>query len=166
MRTLTITACLALCASLAGYAAISSGAPSASAASPAVLCANPHGVTSLTVHREQPINPTTFTFPTTVHVASTGAIAAAEALCSLHAWPSGVFECPVQLGPTYRLTFTTDAGRVVATADPTGCSSVVLWHGTTSTAHGLQATEGFWTALGTAMGIPSPSQASFAGTLG
>jgi len=147
------------CAALAGCA----GAVAGTGKTPA-LCAQTGSVTRLMIHRINglPQNHERFTFPARITVTSARrAQSAARALCALPVMPSGTFNCPADWGISYRLVFTSWAGRLAhVTADASGCQEV----------SGLGATRwtltspGFWRSLAQAAGITPASGAVFLGT--
>ena len=69
--------------------------------------------------------------------------------------------CPADFGITYRLTFAAGTHRFTpVTLNAAGCELV---HGLGATRH-ITTSNVVWRRLGVAIGIPHPSQASFAGT--
>ncbi len=147
----------------------SAAAPSASStlradATPSTrvsVCRIDERVASLSVRRDAPSNPTTFSFPGVVSVVrASDARSVARALCALPLMPKGVFHCPSDIGPTYSLRFRAPTYSVtLVTLDPTGCEVV----------HGLPGirwvatSPRFWRILGDAMHLHLAAQATFAG---
>ena len=163
-------AVLAACGSGAAPAAgpTASPRPSASTGNLATngsgLCAAAAQVDSLTVQRTNalPGNHPRFTFPATETVRNAPEVrSVAQSLCALPSEAHRQIACPADFGITYRLTFAAGAQRFTpVTLNAAGCELV----------HGLGATRTIttsnvvWRRLGVAIGIPHPSQASFAGT--
>jgi hypothetical protein len=160
-----------ICAALTGCASNpvtvdpSAGTP-AGAQNPAAgtLCAQAGQVDRLTMSRADqfPQNHTRFTFPAKITITSARrAQAVARALCALPLFPHGTFSCPADFGVSYQLSFASGATRFpVVSVDPGGCEQV----------SGLGATRwarsaAFWQLLGSAAGIPHPSNATFSGAM-
>jgi hypothetical protein len=133
-------------------------------AADSTLCGSVASLDRLVVERSDafPQNHMRFTFPAEVTVTdATPVRAAARALCALPKMPSGTFHCPADLGIVYHLAFSV-GGRAFPTVklEATGCQRV----------HGLGAVRwvarspGFWPTLGRAMGLSSPSYATFRGS--
>jgi len=133
-------------------------------AADSTLCGSVASLDRLVVERSDafPQNHMRFTFPAEVTVTdATPVSAAARALCALPKMPSGTFHCPADLGIVYHLAFSV-GGRAFPTVEveATGCQRV----------HGLGAVRwvarspGFWPTLGRAMGLSSPSYATFRGS--
>jgi hypothetical protein len=130
------------------------------------LCSGGTTMGSLVITRHL-LNPGTFPFPATVHVSGATAERVVDAICSLRAEPTGWRSCPIDLGPTYELTFTTTDGRTATvTTDPTGCATVSSPTRSIGTkGFGVRASDAhFWGALGVAVGVPHATQRTFAGT--
>ena len=111
-----------------------------------------------------PQNDIHFSFPAVTVVTEVASVTdVAKVVCSLPRMPTGVMNCPVDLGITYRLSFTAPSGAfptVVVSA--TGCETVlgigpVRW---------VADSPNFWRRLGKAMGLPSPTWVTFRGTGG
>lgn len=110
-----------------------------------------------------PRNHLTFSFPARVAVSDPVAVqAVARALLALPAMPMTKIEAPLDLGISYRLIFATPTGPLPAiTIAATGTQAV----------RGLGATRwlarspGFWSTLGSAMGLAAPEYATFRGAL-
>lgn len=131
------------------------------------LCDAVDHVDRLTVTRTDafPQNGFTFTFPAKVTVRSRStAMGVARAICALRAVPRGeVFHCPIDFGIVYHLDFHLKGGGSAqhVTVDATGCRFV------TGAGPGKEArftTRPFWAALGRAMGLPHPGNATFRGS--
>ncbi len=140
---------------------LAGGPASAATTTPVPVCQVASKVTSLVVSRAVASNPTTFSFPRrTVVDSAKAARSVAGALCALPRIPRGPIACPDDVGPTYTLGFVA-AGHDVTklTLDPTGCEVV---HGL-SGIRWIEQSPKFWRVLGAAMGLASPSQATFAG---
>jgi hypothetical protein len=147
--------------------AVSRGDPGpsrpASAARP-TLCGSVASLDRLVVDRSDafPQNHMRFSFPAEVTVAdATQVRAAARALCSLPNMPTGTISCPADLGIVYDLAFSA-SGRAFPTVevDATGCQGV---RGLGSE-RWVARSPGFWPTLGGAMGLASPSYATFRGS--
>ena len=110
-----------------------------------------------------PQNGVRFSFPAVVTVSSVTSVrAVASALCKLPRMPRGTFACPADFGISYDLTFSgRDRSFPAATVDATGCQVV------RGLPHALSAATslGFWRILGQAMGLATPGQQSFRGSL-
>jgi hypothetical protein len=129
------------------------------------VCQARHQLDSLVVTRSQslPQNHMTYGAPATATVTDAAQVQKVAAqLCSLPAMPSGTISCPMDLGVSYRLTFADVQGRGVITVGAAGCQVV---NGAGRGARTLAQDQGFWTTLGTAMGLANASQATFAGSL-
>ena len=151
---------LAACGSAAGG---DPGPSRPASAADSTVCGSVPALDRLVVHRSDafPQNHMRFSFPAEVTVTDAAQVrAAARALCSLPKMPSGTFACPADLGIVYHLAFFA-GGRAFPTVevDATGCESVrglgpVRW---------VARSPGFWSILGRAMGLSSPSNAMFRG---
>ena len=87
----------------------------------------------------------------------------ARALLALPPMPSGTFGVPVDLGITYRLTFATPKEQLpVIEVDATGAQTV---RGLGAERWVVARSPGFWTTLGSAMGLARPEYATFRGTM-
>jgi hypothetical protein len=76
-----------------------------------------------------------------------------RALCALPKPPAGVYNCPVDLGISYRLRYHAARGVLPAViADATGCQVVT---GLGKSARWAAETPRFWRALGRAIGVRS-----------
>lgn len=131
-------------------------------AAPATMCGRVSELERLDVRRRDafPQNRIRFSFPAHVVVASPQRVqSVAKTLCMLKPFPAGTIYCPADWGIVYHLTFQdrVDAYRVVVT--PTGCPRSAGAVGTPR-----WATPHVWRTLGTAMGLPRPTQRSFAGS--
>ena len=176
----TVPAAALAAAAVAAVAACGSGSsapsagqtatPTSSASSGSVaasgpgLCGAAAQVDSLTVQRTNalPGNHPRFTFPAREKVSNAPeAQSVAQSLCALQAISHTQIACPADFGITYALTFTAGTRRFAPVMlNAAGCELV----------HGLGAVRRIttsnvvWRRLGTAIGIPHPSQAAFAGT--
>jgi hypothetical protein len=139
-----------------------------SAQPPLGLCQLIGQLNRLEVRRSDalPQNHTHFSFPAIVTVTKPSAVqAVAKALCALPALPAGVFNGPADFGITYQLVFRAGKQHWPAVIVAAGGLQTVRGLGHTrwllspagSSAH-------FWRTLGTAMGLTSASNATFAGT--
>jgi hypothetical protein len=131
-------------------------------AAPAAMCGRVAELERLGVQRLDafPRNHIRFSFPAHVVVASPQSVrATAKSLCMLRPFPAGTIACPADWGIVYYLTFQdrVDAYRVVLTA--TGCPRSAGDVGTPR-----WVTPQLWRTLGTAIGLPRPTQQSFAGS--
>jgi hypothetical protein len=175
----TVPAAALAAATVAAVAACGSGsAPGAghtasprSSASSGNLAANGSGlcgaaaqVDSLTVQRTNalPGNHPRFSFPALEQVSSAPeAQSVAQGLCALQPVSRTVIACPADFGITYRLTFAAGTRKFApVTLNAAGCEPV---HGLGAARH-ITTSNVVWRRLGVAIGIPHPSQASFAGT--
>lgn len=167
-RPTVILGCLAAGVAMSGCTILStSSAPAQSKPHhPVALCSASTALRSLVIRRHL-LNPATFPFPATVHVSVATADRVIDAVCALRAEPVGVRSCPIDLGPTYQLTFTTADGRTATVVtDPTGCATVSSpTHSIGTKGFGFRATSPhFWHVLGLAVGVPKATQQTFAGT--
>lgn len=132
-------------------------------AADSTLCGSVPILDRLVVHRSDafPQNHIRFSFPVEVTVTdATKVRAAAQALCSLPKMPSGTFHCPADFGIVYHLVFS--AGERASSpveVDATACQRVrglgpLRW---------VARSPEFWPTLGRAMGLSSPSYATFRG---
>jgi hypothetical protein len=101
-----------------------------------------------------------FTFPADITI--TGfqrARSVARALCELPVMPPGVYNCPADLGISYRLGLvTTDHTLISVDLDATGCEQVYgLGHRWTATS------PGFWSLLANAAGLGRAGSSAFIG---
>jgi hypothetical protein len=131
-------------------------------AAPATMCGRVTELERLGVQRRDafPRNHIRFSFPAHVVVSSPESVqATAKSLCMLRPFPAGTIACPADWGIVYHLTFQdrVDAYRVALTA--TGCSRASGAVGTPR-----WVTPRLWRTLGTAMGLPRPTQQSFTGS--
>jgi hypothetical protein len=129
------------------------------------LCEAAGAVDRLVVSRVNsiPANHQHFSFPATVAVSDAGqARSIARALCALQPEPSGAMSCPGDFGVSYRLDFAA-GGRSLppVTVEASGCEGV----SGAGVARWTVDSPGFWGVLGTAMGLPHPGHAVFAGTM-
>jgi hypothetical protein len=126
---------------------------------PSSLCGLVPALGRLVVHRVG--DSSGFSFPATVVVSKITFVRdVARALCNLPKFPRlpVAMSCPIDFGPTYHLVFS-DRDRIfpVIIADPRGCQ-VVTGAGPTRWA---DPSPKFWHTLGVAMGLKSPTWASF-----
>jgi hypothetical protein len=103
-----------------------------------------------------------FTFPANITI--TGfqrGRSVARALCELPVMPPGIYNCPADLGISYRLTLITeDHAATSVDLDATGCQQVYgLGHRWTATS------PGFWSVLGEDAGLGRAGLLTFIGTL-
>jgi hypothetical protein len=172
LATATVAAVVA-CGSgpAAGHSAPPSSASPNSTGSSGNLAANGSGlcgaiaqVDSLTVYRTSalPGNHPRFTFPATEKVSNApGAQSVAQGLCALQPVSHMVMACPADFGITYKLTFAAGSHQFApVTLNAAGCELV---HGLGAARH-ITTSNVVWRRLGVAIGIPHPSQATFAGT--
>jgi hypothetical protein len=168
MSVTKILACLAAGVAVSGCAVLSSSSPPAprSHHDTVALCSGGKDVRTLVVTRHL-LNPGTFSFPASVTVKRERIIdRLVAAICSLPAEPLGARSCPIDVGPTYRLVFTTDDGRVAkVVTDPTGCATVSSpSHSIGTKGFGFRETEPrFWRALGVAVGVKDATRQTFVG---
>ena len=157
LAPLALAACGSVVAGGSSGAAGSPASPAPVTAVQGALCADQGGVDHLVVTRTgilTNLRALRFTFPAVVTVASAAqAGAVARALCALPPQPTGIVNCPADLGISYQLKFAADGHQPdVVTVASTGCE-VVSGAGklrTTATA------PRFWAVLGTAMRLHSP----------
>jgi hypothetical protein len=178
-RAARLAAAALAAATAVGAAACGSGAPSAAGhpASPGSpsssgslaasgLCGAAAQVDSLTVQRSDalPGNHARFAFPATEHIHNAPrAQAVAQSLCGLMPVPHTPVACPADFGITYTLTFAAGTHQFApVTLNAAGCEMV---HGLGAVRR-VTASDIVWRQLGTAIGIPQPNQASFAGSSG
>jgi hypothetical protein len=155
LAPLALTACGSVVAGSSSGAAGSPAAPVS--ARQGALCADKGAVNHLAVTRKgmvTHVQEQRFTFPADVSVTSAAqAQNVAKALCALPPQPTGIVNCPADLGISYQLKFAADGHQPdVVTVASTGCE-VVSGAGklrTTATA------PRFWAVLGTAMRLHSP----------
>ena len=170
-----VMACLtvALIAAASGASGVAQGAPRTTttgtqrpAAASTSLCRSIGQVDRLVVRRvdEFPQNGIHFSFPAVTVVTEVSSVQdVAKVVCALPRIPMGVMSCVIDLGIYYRLSFTTANGAfptVVASA--TGCQTV---RGI-GPARWVAGSPNFWRRLGKAMGLASPTWATFRGTGG
>jgi hypothetical protein len=131
------------------------------------VCAHAGDVDRLTIRRVNsfPRNHVYFSFPAQVTVTSAPrAQAVAQALCALPAMPAGTFNCAMDWGISYRLTFTAGGRKLrPVTVDATGCEQVTGL-GPASPVRWTARSPAFWSVLATAAGLGPADQATFAGT--
>ncbi|MGA2527821.1 MAG: hypothetical protein ABSG36_01515 [Acidimicrobiales bacterium] len=127
------------------------------------LCAALGQLDGLVVKRVDlfPANGIHFSFPATVTVTSPSLVQrAARAVCALPVMPHRRTSCPVDLGISYRLSFSSGAATFSKVlADATGCQIVTgipqtRWAAVSPT---------FWRQLGKAMGLKNPTWDTFRG---
>lgn len=138
-----------------------------SAQPPARLCQLIRQLNRLEVRRVDalPQNHTHFTFPAEVTVTEPSAVqAVAEALCALPPLPAGIFNGPADFGITYELVFSAGKRRLPAVTVAAGGLQTVRGLGYTRWLLApSNSSARFWHTLGTAMGLTSASNATFAG---
>jgi hypothetical protein len=181
-----VGAALRRCAVVAGFslalvatgpiaAQATPGAPAGAgrpAAAPRTLCDSIAQLDRLVVTRTvvSASNHIRFSFPAAVKVSDQAAVQlAARAVCALPVMPRKPISCPVDLGITYRLSFTEQlppvnqaqsANGVVVAA--TGCQALSGLEWTRWAARSPK----FWPELGKAMGLKNPTWATFRGSGG
>lgn len=144
----------------------SAASPAVKTVQPGALCANQGAVTHLVVTRTGFVNHVhaqRFAFPAVVTVTSPAqAQAVAKALCALPPGPTGITNCPADLGISYQLRFAAGGQHFpVVKVTSTGCE-IVSGAGKIRT---IAKTPGFWFVLGKAMRLNAPGiQKAFAGT--
>lgn len=135
--------------------------PASAAGSP--LCGSVSTLDRLVVHRSDafPQNHMRFSFPSEVTVTdATKVRAAARALCSLPRMPTGTLHCPADLGIVYHFAFLAgERALPPVEMGATGCQTVrglghVRW---------VARSPEFWSTLGRALGLSSPTYAMFRG---
>jgi len=163
MTCLTLTAVAASVGAGGGAQAAqrtTAGRPQPAGAVAASICKSIGQVDHLVVRQ----NGIAFSFPAVTVVTDVRSVQdVAKVVCALPRIPVGVMSCVIDLGIYYRLNFTAPDGTfptVVASA--TGCETVrgigpMRWAGTSPS---------FWHRLGTAMGLPEATWATFRGTGG
>ena len=131
------------------------------------VCSLITNVDQLTVTRNRPLNHETFTFSASVKSTNASHIRAlAKSLCALPVMPRPLRACTIDLGVRYSLNF---AATTVKGPEPirpiivsvTGCQVV---NGLSPT-RWVSPNPHFWTVLGTAIGLPHATQATFAGKI-
>ena len=147
------------CAALAGCG---QAAASHTGATGTTVCADAAHVDRLAISRAS-VNPGHFTFPAQITISSPRqAQAVAHALCALPVMPSGVINCPADVGISYRLRFAAGGRRLPpVTVEATGCQQV---HGL-GRVRWIERSPAFWGVLGTAAGIHPASYQTFRGTI-
>ena len=166
LAPLALAACGSVVAGGSSGAAGSPASPAPVTAVQGALCADQGGVDHLVVTRTgilTNLRVLRFTFPAVVTVASAAqAGAVARALCALPPQPTGIVNCPADLGISYQLKFAADGHQPdVVTVASTGCE-VVSGAGKLRT---ISAVPRFWTVLGKAMRLHPPlAQELFRGT--
>jgi hypothetical protein len=137
------------------------GASVARADQSASLCAAAARVDRVVIRRVHGNPSVRISFPARVVVTiRSRARQAARAVCALPPMPAGIFNCPLDLGVLYRLTFTADRKTLrPVTLDAGGCQLVsglgrVRW---------AARSPHFWPALGHAAGLRRATFQTFAG---
>ncbi|MGD0874344.1 MAG: hypothetical protein ABSA14_05050 [Acidimicrobiales bacterium] len=174
IKTWRVGACLtvALIAAASGASGVAQGAPRAmkggtvpAAAASTSLCRSIGQVDHLVVRRvdEFPRNGIHFSFPVVTAVTEVASARdVAKVVCALPRIPMGVMSCVIDLGIYYRLGFTAaNATFPTVVVGATGCQTVrgigpTRW----------VADSSFWRRLGNAMGLKTPTYATFRGTGG
>lgn len=165
LTPLALAACGSVAAGSSG-AAGSAASPTAVSAAQGTLCADQGSVNHLVVTRKgivTHVQAQRFAFPAVVTVTSPAqAQAVAKAICALPPGPTGITNCPADLGISYQLRFAADGRHFgVVTVASTGCE-MVSGAGKVRT---ISTTPGFWVVLGKAMRLQGPvAQKAFAGT--
>ncbi|MGD0594619.1 MAG: hypothetical protein ABSB54_13180 [Acidimicrobiales bacterium] len=107
-----------------------------------------------------PQNHPTFSFPAVVSIPSAAtAQHVARLLCSLPAFPPGIYNCPVDLGISYNVVFAVGAASATVSVNPWGCETV---NGDISP---RAAAPRLWSDLGAAMGLKHATRTTFAGMI-
>jgi hypothetical protein len=141
--------------------------PSQEASNTDALCGSIPSLRRLVVSRTDafPQNNFRFSFPTTVTVSNRSRVrAVARALCALPVMPTGIHHCPADFGIVYHLAFSAPGHLVSPVSAEIGNCEVV--RGVGSSTRWVARSPGFWTTLGMAMGLTSPSSKTFAGSTG
>jgi hypothetical protein len=175
-----VKACLAMACLAVALVAAGGGVSGAAQASPRTtasatlrpavvsisLCRSFGQVDQLVVHRVDAFrhNGIHFSFPAVTVVTEVASVQdVAKVVCSLPRFPTASMSCPADLGITYRLSFTgTSETFPTVVVSATGCETVLglgptRWVGDSSS---------FWRRLGRAMGLASPTWATFRGSGG
>jgi hypothetical protein len=132
----------------------------------ASLCSLDQSVQHLNVRRGHVFNHEIFSFRSNVSSSNEKEIrGVGRELCALPLLPRGL-QCTVDLGISYTLMFVVDLGfhRVAVKpviVDPGGCQEVYGLGATRWSAHAPK----FWGLLGTALGMPRATSATFAGSI-
>jgi len=120
------------------------------------ICMTPQALTELSVTRTDPspVDQVTFVFPDrVVSTAATAVAAVARGACALPVVPPGAYNCPLDLGVGYALTFLAGATDVgIVTADPEGCRFL------TGLGPSRNADQSFWDQLAVDLGLPAPRE--------
>jgi hypothetical protein len=142
-----------------------SAQPSQETSNTDALCGLIPSLRRLVVSRTDafPQNHFRFSFPKTVTVSNRSRVrVVARALCALPVMPTGIHNCPADFGIIYHLAFSAP-GRIVSSvsAEIGNCEVV---RGVGASTRWVARSPGFWTTLGMAMGLTSPSPKTFAGS--
>ena len=162
---LALAACGSVAAGSSGAAGPAASPSAVRAAQPGSLCADQGAVNHLVVTRKGIVThvQARFAFPAVVTVTSPAqAQAVAKELCALPPGPTGITNCPADLGISYQLRFAADGRHFgVVTVASTGCE-MVSGAGKIRT---ISTTPGFWAVLGKAMRLEGAgAQKAFVGT--
>jgi hypothetical protein len=166
LAPLALAACGSVVAGSSGAAGPAASPTAVRAAQPGTLCADQGAVNHLVITRKgivTHVQAQRFAFPAVVTVTSPAqAQAVAKALCALPPGPTGITNCPADLGISYQLRFAADGRNFhVVTVASTGCE-IVSGAGKVRT---ISTAPGFWVVLGKAMRLQGPvAQKAFAGT--
>jgi hypothetical protein len=153
---LALTACGSVVAGSGNSA--QTGAAGTDIKAPLTLCSDVGAVNHLVITRKDVILHVRalprFPFPAIVTVTSAAeAQAVARALCALPPQPTGIINCPIDLGIVYQLRFAANGRHFpVIKVEATGCR-VVTGVGKART---ISRTPGFWAVLGKAMRLHGP----------
>jgi hypothetical protein len=163
---LALAACGSVVAGSSGAAGSAASPTAVRAVQPGTLCADQGAVNHLVVTRTGIVNHVQaqrFAFPAVVTVTSPAqARAVAKALCALPPGPTGITNCPADLGISYQLRFAAGGRHFhVVTVASTGCE-LVSGAGKVRT---ISTAPGFWFVLGKTMRLHGPlAQKAFTGT--
>jgi len=129
------------------------------------LCLAANKVTTLTVRRGTPMNPTTFSFPSVVFVGNAvSARSVAKAICAIPPdMRTGTMGCPFDQGLTYRLVFTLPK-YVIAPIILRGSGFCSAADGTGKQGW-IRPTQNFFRVLGNAMQLHLATMQTFAGKM-
>lgn len=107
-----------------------------------------------------PQNHPHFSFPAVVRIEDVAAAKhVARVLCSLPKFPPGVYSCPVDLGISYNVAFSTGSSTATVSVNPWGCEEA------TGAISNRSTTAAMWHTLGAAMGLRHASRLTFAGKI-
>lgn len=129
-----------------------------------LLCTVAKKVTTLTVRRGTPMNPTVFSFPAVVFVSNAGsARSVAKAICAIPPdMRTGTIACPADQGPTYQLIFTLPKYKTAPILLRVGGCGAIEYSGAKGWIHPSQ---NFFHVLGDAMHLHLATGETFAGKM-